>query len=78
MEKFPYIEAADYTDPESIFEAFPQLRKINEKYDWNQNKNIEGLVIRSANDDNVHKVIFPSLSLSNMVSGQPLRKTGKN
>ena len=56
IERFPYIEAKDYTNPQSIVEAFPQLQTINQEQDWSQHKNIEGLVIRSANDDNVHKV----------------------
>ena len=56
IERFPYIEAKDYTNPHSIFEAFPKLQTINHQQDWKNRGRIEGVVIRSANDDNVHKV----------------------
>lgn len=55
-DKFPYIEAVNYTDKKCIIEAFPHLKSINEETDWATHNNIEGLIIRSANDDNVHKV----------------------
>lgn len=56
QERFPYVEAPDYTKMDSILEAFPHLQGINQERDWSKMNNIYGVVIRSANDDNVHKV----------------------
>ena len=36
---------------------FPHLKQINANNDFSHEQNVNGIVIRSANDDNVHKVI---------------------
>lgn len=58
QERFPYTEAADYTSLDKIIEAYPHLKLINKDYDWSKKNNLSGIVIRSANDDNVHKVLL--------------------
>ena len=56
--KWTYKEARDYDDFDSIVEMFPHLSQINSSNpDVILNKNKIGLIIRSANDDNVHKAI---------------------
>lgn len=51
------MEAKNYFDFNSIVEAFPHLSKINPgDINWAEKKNVQGIIIRSANDDNVHKV----------------------
>ena len=56
--QWPYQEAKNYNDWESIFQAFPHLKQINAHQEGEVDQNVSGIVIRSANDDNVHKVIF--------------------
>lgn len=51
-----YLEAKNYSDWESILQTFPHLKDINPPQ-YPHNNNTIGIVIRSANDDNVHKVI---------------------
>ena len=62
-ERFPFVEAKDYTNISTIKEAFPHLKNINQTFDWSSKANLTGLVIRSANDDNVHKVLTFLFSL---------------
>ena len=57
---WPYVEAKHYNDWETIQQGFPHLKDINPA-EQTPNSNIQGIVIRSANDDNVHKVTFPSM-----------------
>jgi hypothetical protein len=57
MNGWPYIEAKDYSEWESIVTAFPHLKSINNE-EPPRSSNVHGMVIRSANDDNVHKVGF--------------------
>jgi hypothetical protein len=54
--QWPYQEAKNYNDSESIFQAFPHLKQINAQQEGEPDHNVSGIVIRSANDDNVHKV----------------------
>lgn len=55
-ERFPYTESIDYSSLSTIVQAFPHLGQINQQVDWSKSNNLTGIVIRSANDDNVHKV----------------------
>lgn len=77
-ERFPYVEAKDYTNINSIKEAFPHLKNINQTFDWSSKANLMGLVIRSANDDNVHKVFNFLYRLSSMEYGRLLLRTEQN
>lgn len=52
---WPYLEATNYSEWESILQVLPHLKSINPA-EHVPNPNINGIVIRSANDDNVHKV----------------------
>ena len=54
--KWPYTEAKNYSDWDSIFQSFPHLKQINSANEEQNDLNVSGIVIRSANDDNVHKV----------------------
>lgn len=65
------MEAENYTNLSSIVAAYPHLKNINQQFDWSAKSNIIGIVIRSANDDNVHKVIIILLRQLNMGYGQP-------
>ena len=38
IERFPYIEAKDYSDINSIAEAFPQLSQINQGMNWDDER----------------------------------------
>lgn len=55
--RWPYLEAKDYHNHNSIIETFPHLQNMNTDRDLTQSQNKIGLIIRSANDDNVHKAI---------------------
>ena len=56
-QRWPYTEAKDYRQINSIIDAFPHLQNINVERDFTTSNNKIGLIIRSANDDNVHKAI---------------------
>jgi len=56
--QWSYVEANNYSDWESILQVFPQLKTVNTPLDLEAGQNVTGIVIRSANDDNVHKVLF--------------------
>lgn len=55
--------------------AFPHLKGVNSLEDCEKDQKVNGIVIRSANDDNVHKVIINLSRPLNTVSGPPLPKT---
>lgn len=55
--RWPYAEAKDYHNFNSIAETFPHLAYVNTDKDHTLTNNKMGLIIRSANDDNVHKAI---------------------
>ena len=55
-QRWPYLEAKDNHDFNSIVETLPHLQNVNTDHET-QPKNKIGLIIRSANDDNVHKAI---------------------
>lgn len=67
---WPYLEAKNYSDWDSIFQTFPHLSTVNPS-EHPHSHNILGMVIRSANDDNVHKVHLPPLRPSSTASGPP-------
>ena len=78
VDKYPYVEAPNYFDINSIIESFPHLKDINADRDWTELNNAEGLIIRSANDDNVHKVYLLLFRASNMEYGPPLPRIASN
>lgn len=55
--QWPYAEAKNYQNWESILEVFPHLKQVNSPDDLEKTPKVHGIVIRSANDDNVHKAI---------------------
>ena len=55
--QWPYTEAKNYQNWDSIFETYPHLKNINSPDDLEKGPKVHGMVIRSANDDNVHKGI---------------------
>ena len=57
-ENYPYAEAKDYSDFDSIVEAYPHLKDINKPFQCENPEGINGIIIRSGNDDNVHKVFL--------------------
>jgi len=69
--QWPYVEAKNYSDWESILQVFPHLKTVNSHLDLEAGQNVTGIVIRSANDDNVHKVHFKLYRRLNMEFGQP-------
>lgn len=75
-ERFPYVEAENYNHINSIVAAFPHLKNINQQIDWASKSNVIGIVIRSANDDNVHKVKNKLLRQLSMGFGRQLLKIG--
>ena len=54
--RWPYLEAKNYQDWESVLQAFPHLKTANLPHEAEPDNNVAGIVIRSGNDDNVHKV----------------------
>lgn len=72
---WPYQEAKNYSDWESIFQAFPHLKQVNAHPESEPDQNVTGIVIRSANDDNVHKVPPLTHRQSSTASGPPPPKT---
>lgn len=48
---------------------FPHLKDINMNNDFSAEQNVNGIVIRSANDDNVHKVRIKLFRPSSMGFG---------
>lgn len=55
--------------------ALPHLKGVNPVEDCEKDKKINGIVIRSANDDNVHKVIAYLSRPSSTAFGPPPPKT---
>ena len=71
---WPYLEAKNYSDWDSILQVFPHLKNINPNEHIHSN-NVNGIVIRSANDDNVHKVSILLARPSSTASGPRRPKT---
>ena len=55
-QRWPYLEVRDLQDFNSIVDTFSHLKNVNIDRDTQLHNKI-GLIIRSANDDNVHKAI---------------------
>ena len=55
QQNWPYLESSNYQDWNNILQSFPHLKNINPS-EPPSSPNAIGIVIRSANDDNVHKV----------------------
>lgn len=73
--RWAYVEAKNYADWESILMAFPHLKTVNAPEECEKDQKVHGIVIRSANDDNVHKVDINLSRPSNMVFGRLPPKT---
>jgi hypothetical protein len=73
--QWPYHEAKNYNDWESIFQAFPHLKQVNAHQEGEPEQNVSGIVIRSANDDNVHKVFIILCRPLSTAFGPPLPRT---
>lgn len=74
-QKWPYVEAKNYSDWQSILAAMPHLKTVNAEEECEKGTKANGIVIRSANDDNVHKVNPTPRRQSSSASGPPLPKT---
>jgi len=70
--QWPLVVAKNYDNMDSIFQAMPHLKLINTPIEINPELKVTGLVIRSANDDNVHKVLLQLYRPLNMEYGQQL------
>lgn len=73
--KWAYHEAKNYSDWESVQSAFPHLKGINSEEECEKGQKVNGIVIRSANDDNVHKVRLGTCRPSSSASGRPPQRT---
>lgn len=73
--KWPYVEAKNYEDWQSVLAAMPHLKGINSQEECEKGNKANGMVIRSANDDNVHKVYTSIFRQSSLAYGPPLPRT---
>lgn len=51
-----YVECPDYKSLQAIIRSFPHLKSLQQERNFEQNR-CRGVVIRSGNDDNIHKAI---------------------
>ena len=59
-----FPRAKDYFTQETVLEAFPHLKGLNDlEFDINAvPEHAQFFILRSSNDDNIHKVIIYSIS----------------
>jgi hypothetical protein len=63
---------------DAIKQTFPHLKNINTPHNYQVDQNVTGVVIRSANDDNVHKVTLILFRPLNMEYGPPRLRTSSS